>query len=155
MPKCNVVLAYIEKDDKYLMLLRNKRENDMNKNKYLGIGGHVEDGETPDEALIREIKEETNLDVIHYTYRGIVYFRNNIEDEDMYLYHVDKFEGNQIKDCDEGSLLWVPKKDILKLNLWEGDYLFLEPFMNTCELIELEVVYDGDKLVSFKKYDNK
>lgn len=154
MPKCDVVLAYIEKDNKYLMLLRNKREKDMNKGKYLGIGGHLEKGETPDEALVREIWEETNLKVLHYTYRGVVYFRNNIEDEDMYLYHVDKFEGELNEECDEGVLLWVDKKDIFNLNMWEGDYLFLEPFMKTNDLIKLEVVYDGDKLVSYKRYEN-
>lgn len=132
----NVVLAYIEDNDKYLMLLRNKREKDMNKNKYVGIGGHIEDGETKEDAMIREIKEETNLIVKEYKYRGLVYFNNGIlEDEmNMYLFHVSKFEGI-IKECDEGTLYWIPKKDIFNLNLWEGDKYFLEPFMNSEDII--------------------
>lgn len=144
----NVVLAYIEDNDKYLMLLRNKREKDMNKNKYVGIGGHIEDGETKEDAMIREIKEETNLIVKEYKYRGLVYFNNGIlEDEmNMYLFHVSKFEGN-IKECDEGTLYWVPKKDIFNLNLWEGDKYFLEPFMNSEDIINLKMYYDGDKLI--------
>lgn len=113
----DVVLAYIEKDNKYLMLLRNKRLKDLNKNKYVGVGGHVEEGESNDMAMIREIKEETNLDVLEYKYRGVVYFNNGLYEENMYLYHVTKFSGI-VKECDEGTLYWVDKKDIFNLNLW-------------------------------------
>lgn len=148
----NVVLAYIEKDEKYLMLLRNKRKVDMNKGKYVGIGGHIEAGETKEEAMIREIKEETNLNVLHYTYRGLIYFNNgNIEDEmNMYLFIVDDFNG-ELKECDEGSLYWVNKRDIFNLNLWEGDKYFLEPLMNSNDIINLKMYYDGDRLINVIK----
>ena len=146
----DVVLAYIEKDDKYLMLLRNKRLKDLNKNKYVGVGGHVEKGETFDDAMKREIKEETNLDVLDYKYRGIVYFNNGVYEENMYLYHVTKFKG-VIKECDEGTLYWIPKNEIFNLNLWEGDKYFLKPFMNTDKMINLKMYYKGDKLVRWEE----
>ena len=149
----DVVLAYIEKDNKYLMLLRNKRLKDLNKNKYVGVGGHVEKGESNDMAMIREIKEETNLDVLEYKYRGVVYFNNGIYEENMYLYHVTKFSG-VIKECDEGTLYWVDKKDIFNLNLWEGDKYFLKPFMETDKLINLKMYYKGDKLVRWEKNED-
>ncbi len=146
----DVVLAYIEKDDKYLMLLRNKRLKDLNKNKYVGVGGHVEKGETFDDAMKREIKEETNLDVLDYKYRGVVYFNNGVYEENMYLYHVTKFKG-VIKECDEGTLYWIPKSEIFNLNLWEGDKYFLEPFMNSDKMINLKMYYKGDKLVRWEE----
>ena len=146
----DVVLAYIEKDDKYLMLLRNKRLKDLNKNKYVGVGGHVEKGETFDDAMKREIKEETNLDVLDYKYRGVVYFNNGVYEENMYLYHVTKFKG-VIKECDEGTLYWIPKSEIFNLNLWEGDKYFLKPFMETDKLINLKMYYKGDKLVRWEE----
>lgn len=150
----DVVLAYIEKDNKYLMLLRNKRLKDLNKNKYVGVGGHVEVGESNDMAMIREIKEETNLDVLEYKYRGVVYFNNGLYEENMYLYHVTKFSGI-VKECDEGTLYWVDKKDIFNLNLWEGDKYFLKPFMETDKLINLKMYYKGDKLVRWEDCENK
>ena len=146
----DVVLAYIEKDDKYLMLLRNKRLKDLNKNKYVGVGGHVEKGEPFDDAMKREIKEETNLDVLDYKYRGVVYFNNGVYEENMYLYHVTKFKG-VIKECDEGTLYWIPKSEIFNLNLWEGDKYFLEPFMNSDKMINLKMYYKGDKLVRWEE----
>lgn len=148
----DVVLSYIERDNKYLMLLRNKRDIDINKNKFIGIGGHIEKGETKEEALVREIWEETGLIVKHFTYRGYVYFNNGNpkDEENMYLFHVDEFEG-EIKECDEGTLYWIDKDKVLDLNLWEGDKYFLIPFMNSNDLINLRMYYKDDKLIKYEK----
>ena len=97
------VLAYIEKDNSYLMLLRNKKKHDINANKYIGVGGHLEQGESPLDALYREIKEETGLEVIKYEYRGLIYFNYDDISELMHLYIVNDFKGELIE-CDEGTL---------------------------------------------------
>ena len=149
----DVVLAYIEKNDKYLMLLRNKRLKDLNKNKYVGVGGHVEEGESIVEAMKREIKEETSLIVKEYKYRGLVYFNNGEYEENMYLFHVTSFDG-VVRECDEGTLYWIPKNEIFNLNLWEGDKYFLKPFMETDEMINLKMYYKGDKLVRWEKNED-
>lgn len=114
------VLCYIEKNGKYLMLFRNKKENDINSGKYIGVGGHIELGETKEEALIREVKEETNLDVINYEYFGKVFFKDDDFEENMYLFTVTEFKG-ELKECDEGELHWINKKNILDVPHWEGD----------------------------------
>ena len=146
----HVVLAYIERDNKYLMLLRNKREHDINKGKYIGVGGHMEKGETKEEALVREIKEETNLDVLDYEYRGKIEFIDTANHHEMmYLFHVSDFKG-EMSECNEGELSWVDKDKIFDLNLWEGDIIFLKPFMETKEFIDLVLYYNEDKLVHFK-----
>lgn len=124
------VLAYIFKDDEVLMLYRNKEKDDINKNKWVGVGGHLEKGESKDAALIREIKEETNLDVIDYSFLATLIFINNDYKEIMYLYRVDSFSG-EIKECDEGELKFIKVKDLLSLNMWEGDKYFLELLVNS------------------------
>ena len=144
------VLTYIEKDGCYLMLYRNKKENDLNEGKWLGIGGHIESGETKDMAMIREVKEETNLDVISYKYRGKVLFSADDYQEIMYLYTVDSFKG-EIGDCNEGTLQFVHKTDIFSLNMWEGDKYFLEAIANDEDEFEMELTYKNDKLVSYKR----
>ena len=145
-----VVLAYIEKNNQYLMLLRNKRDKDINKGKYIGVGGHLEKGETKEEALVREIKEETNLDVVKYEYRGRIVFENTSDNNEiMYLFHVSEVKG-EISECDEGTLSWIDKDKIFDLNLWEGDIIFLKPFMESNDFINLFLRYDGDKLISYK-----
>lgn len=133
------VLCYLIKDDSYLMLYRNKKENDMNEGKYLGIGGHIEPGETKEEACKREIKEETGLDVNRLDYHGFVEFYNDDYQEMMYLFTSDDFSGELIE-CNEGTLLWVKIDKVLDLNIWEGDKLFL-PKLKTNELINMIVVY--------------
>ena len=143
------VLAYIKKDDKFLMLFRNKKEHDINKGKWIGIGGHIEEGESKEQALVREIKEETGLDVLHYLYRGELLFINNDFEEIMYLYLVDEVSGTLI-DCDEGQLAWIKKEDLMSLNMWEGDYKFLPLLINTDEFIRLELRYSDDKLIEVK-----
>ena len=144
------ILTYIEKVGCYLILYRNKKENDLNEGKWLGIGGHIESGETRDMAMIREVKEETNLDVLSYKYRGKVLFTADDYQEIMYLFTVDSFKG-EIGDCNEGTLQFVPKTDIFSLNMWEGDKYFLEPLANDEDEFEMELTYKNDKLVSYRR----
>ncbi len=144
------VLTYIEKDNKYLMLYRNKKENDLNEGKWIGIGGHIEKGETPDMAMIREVKEETGLDVISYKYRGLVHFASDDYQEVMYLYTVDSFKGELIE-CDEGTLEFIPKDNILSLNMWEGDKYFLNLIKEDVSDFEIELFYSKDKLIHYRR----
>ena len=119
-------LCYIEKDNKYLMLNRTKKENDINKNKWIGVGGKFEEGESPEECLLREVKEETGLTLTRYQFRGIITFvSDEWGTEYMHLFTADTYEGI-LKECEEGELVWVPKKQINNLTLWEGDKVFLQ-----------------------------
>ena len=147
----HTVLCYIEKEESYLMLLRNKREDDMNKNKWLGLGGHIEYGESPDEALIREVKEESGISLFEYQLRGIIYFNNDNYTEVMHLYTSKAF-GGELKECDEGTLRWVKKSQILDLELWEGDKSFLPLLIENEPYFEMELNYKNDKLISVNKY---
>lgn len=141
-------LCYIQKDNKYLMLHRVKKDGDINKDKWIGIGGKIEEGETPEQCLLREAKEETGLELTEYCYRGIVRFRSDeYEEEDMHLYTADAFEG-EIMECDEGILEWIDKDEIYNLPMWEGDKLFLGLIGTDAEFFELVLGYKGDKLVS-------
>ncbi len=150
-------LCYIERDDKYLMLHRTVKKNDVNKDKWIGVGGHFEYQESPEECLLREVKEETGYTLTSYQYRGIVTFVYG-EDvtEYMSLYTADGFEGTPIP-CDEGELEWVAKKDIFDLNLWEGDKIFFRLLEEGRPFFSLKLVYDKqDRLLSYsidgKKY---
>lgn len=146
-------LCYIEKDDKYLMLHRVKKEKDVNKDKWIGIGGHFEIGESPEECLLREVKEETGLTLTSYTLHGIITF---ISDgwgcEYMHLYTADTFEGTlteeQMNTCEEGILRWIPKDQILSLEFWEGDKIFLDYLLNQKGFFSLKLEYNGNKLVN-------
>lgn len=118
-------LCYIEKDDCYLMLHRVKKENDLNHDKWIGVGGKFEAEEMPEECMMREVKEETGLTLTSYRARGVITFiSNEWGTEYMHLFTADQFTG-EITDCDEGELVWVPKKEIKDLKLWEGDKIFL------------------------------
>jgi len=143
------VLAYIEKDNSYLMLLRNKKKHDINANKWIGVGGHLEKEETPEDALIREIKEETGLDVISYSKKGLIHFNYDDISEQMHLYVVNDFKGELIE-CDEGTLKWIKTCDLFSLELWEGDKIFLKKLLNNESYFELELNYLKDKLISYK-----
>lgn len=143
------VLAYIEKDNSYLMLLRNKKKHDINANKWIGVGGHLEKEETPEDALIREIKEETGLDVISYSKKGLIHFNYDDISELMHLYVINDFKGEFIE-CDEGTLKWIKKSDLFSLELWEGDKIFLKKLINNEPYFELELNYLKDKLISYK-----
>lgn len=146
-------LAYIEKDDKYLMLHRTKKENDQSHDKWLGIGGKFEKDETPDECMIREVKEETGLDVLKYRFAGVVTFLSDIyETEYMFLFAVTEYQG-LIKECSEGDLAWVEKSSIPELYIWEGDKLFLERMQKSDKFFSMMVRYEGDDLADWKFYD--
>ena len=141
-------LCYLEKENKYLMLHRTKKENDINKNKWLGVGGKLEKEETPEQCLIGEVKEETGLDLIGYVHRGIVIFNyNDDEPLDMYLYTSKNFSG-EIQECSEGDLKWIDKSEIYKLNLWEGDRIFLELLEKDTPFFHLILNYENDNLLS-------
>ena len=142
------VLAYIEIEGFYLMLYRNKKKNDMNEGKWMGVGGHIEPGETPDQALVREIKEETNLDVTSFRYVAKLLFVNDDYQEIMHLYKVDAVEG-EIKECNEGDLRYIPKESIHLLNMWEGDKYFLDRLDD--DYFELTLIYKDKELVEVKE----
>ena len=117
-------LCYIEKDDQYLMLHRTKKSNDMNKDKWLGIGGKFEDRESPEECIIREVKEETGLTLKTYKLRSIVtYVSTTWETEYMYVFTANEFEG-ELQPCNEGDLQWIDKSQVTNLNMWEGSKYF-------------------------------
>jgi 8-oxo-dGTP diphosphatase len=140
-------LCYIEKDDSYLMLHRIVKKNDINKDKWIGVGGHFEEGESPEECLLREVKEETGLTLTSYRFRGIVTFLSDRwVPEYMCLFTADGFEG-ELSPCNEGVLEWVPKKNIPNLNLWEGDKVFLQLLAKEAPFFSLKLRYEGDKLV--------
>ncbi len=141
-------LCYIEKDDCYLMLHRVSKKNDINKDKWIGVGGHFQTNESPEDCLLREVKEETGLTLTSFRFRGIVTFiTDGLEEaEYMHLYTADGFEGELI-DCDEGVLEWVPKKKIYDLNLWEGDLIFHRLLDEDAPFFSLKLSYQGDKLI--------
>ena len=144
----NTTLCYIEQDDKYLMLHRVKKENDMNKDKWIGVGGKLEAGESPEECLLREVKEETGLTLTKFRYRGLVTFvSNQWGTEYMHLFTATEYEG-KMKSCTEGNLEWVPKAQIEKLNLWEGDKIFFRLLEENKGFFSLKLCYDFDCLIS-------
>jgi 8-oxo-dGTP diphosphatase len=140
-------LCYIEKDDAYLMLHRVKKENDLNHDKWVGVGGKFEQDETPEECLLREVKEETGLTLTSYRFRGIVTFLSDEwEGEYMHLYTATEYTGEMIE-CNEGNLEWVPKADIEKLHIWEGDKIFFRLLDENLPFFSLKLRYRGDELV--------
>ena len=145
--KAKTTLVYLEKDGCYLMLHRDKKEHDTNQGKWLGVGGHLEAGETIYDCLKREVYEETGLTVHKYRYIGkIDFLYEGVEPERMYLFVVPEFSGEMIP-CNEGTLAWIKKEDVPSLNVWEGDRLFL-PLLNTNQRpIEMLLYYINDELV--------
>lgn len=140
-------LCYIEKDDCYLMLHRVKKEKDVNKDKWIGVGGHFERNESPEECLLREVKEETGLTLTSWQFRGLVTFMaEGWPTEYMCLFTADGFTGT-MKECDEGVLEWVPKERLGELKLWEGDRIFLRLLTERREFFSLKLQYEGDRLV--------
>lgn len=140
-------LCYIEKDGCFLMLHRISKKNDINKDKWIGVGGHFEHGESPEDCLLREVKEETGLTLNSFEFRGFITF---VSDDDpaeyMCLYTSSDFSGEMIE-CDEGKLEWVPKSSIEDLNLWEGDKIFLNKIKEPCPFFTLKLVYRNGKLI--------
>lgn len=144
----NTTLCHIEKNGCYLMLHRVKKENDLNRDKWVGIGGKFEDKESPEEANLRETLEETGLTLKNAVYRGIVTFvSDKWETEYMHIFYADKFEGT-VKECDEGELCWVNKKDIFSLPIWEGDKIFLRLLDEKTPFFSLKLEYMGERLAN-------
>ena len=143
----NTTLCYITRGDDVLMLHRVKKKNDINKDKWIGIGGKFEGEESPDECLLREAKEETGLTLTSWRCRGVVTFLcEGIEGEFMYLFTADGFEG-ALKDCDEGTLEWVSREKLDNLPKWEGDKIFLDLLWRDAPFFLLTLQYRNDKLV--------
>ena len=143
----NVTLCYIPREDAYLMLHRVKKENDLNHDKWVGIGGKFEDGESPEECMCREALEETGLQLLDPVLRGIVTFVSDTWDtEYMFLYTCTKFSGS-LTDCDEGVLEWVLKDRVPDLPIWEGDKIFFRLLDENVPFFSLKLKYEGDTLV--------
>ena len=146
MQGINTTLCYIEQDGKYLMLHRVKKENDLNHDKWIGIGGKFEDKESPEDCVLREAREETGLTLLRPEYRGIVTFvSDRYQTEYMHLFWADRFTGT-IRACDEGNLEWISKEDLLQLPMWEGDKIFLRLLDERPPFFSLKLTYEGDTL---------
>ena len=143
----NSTLIYLERGDEYLMLHRTKKENDLNHDKWIGVGGKFEDGESPEDCALRETREETGLTLTRWRYRGLVTFvSDRYEAEYMHLFTASGFTGTQ-HPCDEGELAWIKKSELLKLRLWEGDKIFLRLLDTDEPFFSLKLKYEGDTLV--------
>lgn len=139
-------LCYIERDGKYLMLHRVKKKVDANKDKWIGVGGRFEEGESPEDCVCREVYEETGLTLTDFTYRGLVTFvSDKWEGEFMHLFTATGYTGS-IKECDEGVLEWISKEDLMKLPMWEGDRIFLELIAAPSPFFSLKLRYEGEHL---------
>ena len=146
----NTTLCYIERGDEYLMLHRVKKENDINRDKWIGLGGKLKEDESPEECLLREVYEESGLRLTSWRYRGIVTFVNTrCSSEYMHLFTADGFEGT-MGPCDEGELEWIKKSELMKLTLWEGDRIFLRLLDSNEPFFSLKLSYDGDELIGAK-----
>ena len=142
----NTTLCYILRGDEVLMLHRTAKQNDENEGKWIGIGGKFEPGESPEDCLLRETREETGLTLDAWRYRGIVTFvSDEWGTEYMHLFHSTDFSGT-VKDCDEGVLEWVDKKALLSLPIWEGDRIFLRLLDSDRPFFSLKLCYTGDRL---------
>ena len=143
----NTTLCYLEQDGSWLLLHRNKKKNEPNHDKWIGIGGKFEENESPDDCIRREFREETGLELTEYRYCGIVTFVSDCwEGEYMHLFHASACRGT-LRDCDEGELAWIKKSELLKLRLWEGDKIFLRLLDKDEPFFSLKLKYEGDTLV--------
>lgn len=142
----NTTLCYLERGDEYLMLHRVKKQNDLNHDKWIGVGGKFLEGETPEECLLRETLEETGLTLTEYRYRGIVTFLSDRwEGEYMHLFTATGWTGEQ-RACDEGDLEWIGKKALRKLPMWTGDHIFLDLLEAGAPFFSLKLRYEGERL---------
>ncbi len=142
----NTSLCYIQRGSEYLMLHRTKKENDENRDKWLGIGGKFQSGESPEDCVLREAREETGLTLTSCRYRGIVTFVNGDWTEYMHLFTADQWEGELLSDCDEGELRWIERTRLRELTLWEGDKVFLKLLEEDAPFFSLKLCYEGEKL---------
>lgn len=148
-------LCYIEEDGKYLMMHRVVKENDINHDKWIGVGGHFEHQESPDECLIREVREETGYTLTDYRFRGLVTFVYGADvTEYMHLYTATGYEGEPIP-CDEGVLEWVDKSAISELELWEGDKVFFKLLEEREDFFSLKLVYNLEDVLTYVAVDGK
>ena len=143
----NTTLCYPERNGAYLMLHRVKKENDLNHDKWVGIGGKFEEGESPEDCLLREVREETGLILDEWRYCGIVTFvSDEWGTEYMHLFHSDRFHGMIRNDCDEGTLEWLPKNELREKKLWAGDHIFLDLMEQGGPFLSLKLCYQGEVL---------
>ena len=143
----NTTLCYLERDGQYLMLHRVKKENDANRDKWVGVGGKFLEGESPEECLLREVREETGFTLTDWRLRGIVTF---VSDEwgieYMHLFTCTAFE-SELSSCDEGELVWLPKAELLTKKMWAGDRIFLKALDERDDFFSLKLRYHGEELV--------
>lgn len=145
----DTTLCYIEKDNKYLMLNRSNKKNDGSQGKWMGIGGHFEEGESPYDCVVREAMEETGLTVISPQYRAVVTFNSDkYETEQMHLFTCKDFTGNLVE-SDEGSLKWIDKEKLSDLNMWSGDIIFLKLLETEKSFFSLKLTYKGETLKEY------
>ena len=145
----NTTLCYIEKDGAYLMIHRIKKENDLNKDKWVGVGGKLEEGESPFDCVRREVYEETGVIIKEPRYRGIITFvSDKWGTEYMHLFTATDYDGEIDYDCDEGKLEWVKKEVVPTLPIWEGDKIFFDLIEKEKRFFSLKLCYVGDTLVS-------
>ena len=143
----NTTLCYLERGRDYLMLHRVKKSVDENKDKWIGIGGKFEEGESPEDCLLREVREETGLELTAWQYRGIVTFvSDEWGTEYMHLFTADAWQGRLRADCDEGELEWIDRDALLRLPIWEGDKIFLRLLDEGAPFFSLKLRYEGDRL---------
>lgn len=139
-------LCYIERNEMYLMLHRVKKASDVNHDKWIGVGGKFEEGESPEDCVCREVLEETGLTLTNYRYRALVTFVSDCcEGEFMHLFTATGFEG-EIRECNEGVLEWIAKPELMKLPMWEGDRIFLEMIARPAPFFSLKLQYKGERL---------
>ena len=144
----NCTLCYLERGDSYLMLHRTKKKNDLNHDKWIGVGGKFEDKESPEDCILRETREETGLTLTDYQYRGLVTFiSNEAPTEYMHLFTATGWTGTPIE-CNEGELAWIKKADLLGLPIWEGDKIFLRLLEEKVPFFSLKLTYEGDHLTA-------
>lgn len=142
----NTTLCYITRGDEVLMLHRVKKQKDINKDKWIGVGGKFEGTESPDECLLREVYEETGLTLTDWKCRGVITFLTESVGEFMYLFTADGFTG-ELKECPEGDLQWVSREFLDNLPKWEGDKIFLDLLWQDAPFFLLTLRYQGDKLL--------
>ena len=148
MKERETTLCYLEQEGKYLMMHRIKKENDENHDKWIGIGGKLEPGETPEQCLLREVREETGLSLLSHSYRGLVRFESDEWGvELMHLYTSSSFTGQPAGDSPEGTLEWIDKEKVYDLPIWEGDRIFFDLLRRGSPFFRLELYYAGDLLV--------
>ena len=145
-------MCYIDNGDSYLMLKRNKKENDIHEGLTISVGGKFEIGESPEDCVIREVKEETNLDIIKPQLRGIITIPNFDGNKDCYtnVLTAKDYPGNLTKDCNEGDLVWVKKNEIQNIKTWEGDYIFLDWLVQDKPFFSAKFNYKDNKFIDYE-----